>query len=465
MSEAFHKHKDVFLLTAVSALLIFYKLGEKSLTTWDEILYAQMAKEMLIRGDWLTPYLNHIPWFDKPPFYTGLTAFFYSFFGINEVSARLLSALSGVATVVVTYLFSRKMFSRTEAIVASVVLLSSLHFLNHARLAMTDVTLTFFITLSLYFFCLGFENSKYYLAMGFAISAALLTKGIAGGVVYFIIGLTLFFSKRLHIFKNRYFLTGVLISILIPMSWFLYEYARFGEALTDLMLKGHLARIGQVVDDHYGSWLSYVNVIFYKGKLWGGAALACFGFFLIRELFSPKKDFRFVLLLSWAFCVLVLFSLSKTKLHWYIMPIYPPLFMLFATAVCQLRHIIPTISVIPAKAGIYIIPVFSMVFLLYYQISRPNKFNENTNALAKRAALHLKMLKKPGERVFVVGPLEQRVFLFYADVVTENGDPLTVAHPPSGWVVAYQSDEFLKEYLDPRYALRDEIEGVKFFYR
>jgi len=91
-------------------------------------------------------------------------------------------------------------------------------------------------------------------------------------------------------------------------------------------------------------------------------------------------------------------------------------------------------------------------------------------------------LKKPDEKVFVVGPLEERVFLFYADTVVENGNAIVIPNtetvipsaallgaardlPPPGWVIAYQSDDFLKSYIKGRYALKNEIEGVKFFHR
>lgn len=462
MPEKYNKHKDILFLAVISSFLIFYKLGEKSLTTWDEILYAQMAKEMFMGGDWLTPTLNGMLRFEKPPLCTGVTAFFYSLFGISEFSARLLSALSGVATVLITYLFSRKMFSRVAAIAASVVLLSSLHFFNHAKLGMMDVPLTFFITLSLYFFYLGFERQSYYLAMGFAASAAFLTKGISGGVLFFVIGLTLLFSKpkvQSSVLKDKYFILGIFISLSLPAIWLLYEYARFGEILISSFFGENISRIGQALDSHQGTWFSYINTVFYKGKLWGGIALLLSGYLLVVQFFSKERDFRFGFLLSWIFTVLIIFSAAKTKLHWYIMPIYPPLFMLFSAG-CR--------KIFKKERWLYALPILSLIFLLYYQISRPNKFNSDSNALAKRAALHFKTLKKPTaqrNKLFIVGPLEHQVFLFYADAIAEHETPLKETEPPSGWVIGYQDKDFLKEYVEGKYQLVDEMEGVQFFYR
>ncbi len=456
MPHKYDKYKDILFLAAISSLLIFYKLGEESLTTWDEILYAQMAKEMFRAGDWLTPTLNGWLRFEKPPFCTGATAFFYSLFGINEFSARLFSALSAIATVLITYLFSRKMFSRVEAMAASLVLLSSIHFFNHAKLGMMDVPVTFFITISLYFFYLGFERERYYLAMGFAASAALLTKGIAGGVLFFVMGLILLFSKRWGVLKNKYFILGIFISVALPAIWLLYEYARFGEILISSFFGENISRIGLALDSHHGTWFSYINTIFYKGKLWGGIALLLAGYLLVVQLFSKERDFRFIFLLSWIFTIFVIFSAAKTKLHWYIMPIYPPLFILFSAGCRQ---------IFKKERWLYALPVLSLIFLLYYQISHPNKFNNNSNALAKRAALHFNMLKKPQDKLFIVGPLEHQVFLFYADAIAEHETPLKATEPPSGWVIGYLDKDFLKKYVEGKYELVDEMEGIQFFYR
>lgn len=450
------RYKDILFIAAVSSLFIFYRLGEKSLTTWDEVLYAQMAKEMFRGGDWLTPTLNGMPRFEKPPFCTGITALFYLLFGISELSARLLSALSGVATVLITYLFSRKLFSRVEGIVASLILLSSIHFFNHAKLGMMDLPLTFFVTLALFFFYLGFEKRGYFLAMGGAAAAAFLTKGIAGGIIFFVIGLILLFSKRWAVLRNKYFMAGLFISILLPAIWLAYEYVRFGDILISSFFGENISRIGQALDSHQGTWFSYLNTVFYKGKLWGGIALLFAGYLSVRQFFSKEKDFRLIFLLSWIFTVLIIFSFSKTKLHWYIMPIYPPLFMLFAAA-CR--------SIFRKERWLYSLPILSLLFLGYYQISHPNKFNSDSNALAKRVALHFKTLKKPGDKLFIVGPLEHQVFLFYADAIAEHEPPLKETNPPSGWVIGYRDKDFLKEYVEGKYALVDEIEGVRFFHR
>src|SRR3989338_2329537 len=101
------KSTDLWCLVFLSAIFIFFKLGSKSLTTFDEIFYAQFSKEMFANGNWLTPMSGGHPEFDKPPLYMCLTAMAYHLFGVNEWATRLFSALAGIGTLLVVYLFSR----------------------------------------------------------------------------------------------------------------------------------------------------------------------------------------------------------------------------------------------------------------------------------------------------------------------------------------------------------------------
>jgi len=82
-------------------------LGGGSLAAWDEAIYAQVSKEMVQGGDWLTPHWEYTVWFEKPPLFMWITALFYRLFGVSEFWTRMPSALSGVALVGVTYLIGK----------------------------------------------------------------------------------------------------------------------------------------------------------------------------------------------------------------------------------------------------------------------------------------------------------------------------------------------------------------------
>ncbi len=76
------------VLISLSTITLFYSLGEQLLRTWDESIYAEVAKEMLTRHSWWTLSWNFEPWVDKPPLFMWLTALLYRFFGVSETSSR-----------------------------------------------------------------------------------------------------------------------------------------------------------------------------------------------------------------------------------------------------------------------------------------------------------------------------------------------------------------------------------------
>jgi len=169
------KKTDLLFLLFISTLFIFYNLGAMTLTTFDEVLYGQSAKEMMLNGVWLTPYLNGEVWFDKPPLYMMVTIFFYKLFGVSEMTARLFSALCGVGSILIIYALGSKLYSRKVGLISAVLLLSSVHFFNYTRLATVDMALSFFILATLYAYCVGGGT---FIIMGFALAGALMTKSL-----------------------------------------------------------------------------------------------------------------------------------------------------------------------------------------------------------------------------------------------------------------------------------------------
>jgi 4-amino-4-deoxy-L-arabinose transferase-like glycosyltransferase len=142
------------------------KLGYGSLASWDEAIYGTSARELSRSSNWLDLTYGGIPWFDKPPLNMWVTAFFYKLFGIGEFSVRLFSALCGIGTVLVTYLFASRLFSRWIGFLSALVLVSSSHYLHFARFGQLDSPLTFFISSALYFFWMGRERNRYFIFSG-----------------------------------------------------------------------------------------------------------------------------------------------------------------------------------------------------------------------------------------------------------------------------------------------------------
>src|SRR5918997_5425030 len=102
----------ISLLVLIATFSLLWKLGTGSLAAWDEAIYAQVSKEIVQSGDWLTLRWEYQPWFEKPPLFMWITALFYSLFGVGEFWARVPSALSGIALVAVTYLIGKYRYGK-----------------------------------------------------------------------------------------------------------------------------------------------------------------------------------------------------------------------------------------------------------------------------------------------------------------------------------------------------------------
>ena len=124
----------------------------------DEPRYASTARDMVLNGNWIVPHFNGVPRINKPPLFYWTIAISYKLFGINEFSARLPSALAAIGTVLITYLWGKRLEDRKNGFWAGMVLMASPLFFLISRLCITDMMLTFFVCSSLYLFLSNIRN-------------------------------------------------------------------------------------------------------------------------------------------------------------------------------------------------------------------------------------------------------------------------------------------------------------------
>ena len=310
--------------------LTFFKLGSLLLFDVDEAVFSEATREMLETGDFISPTYNYEPRYDKPILFYWLMSLSYSLFGITEFGARFVSALLGLGLIGTTYQFVRYLKGRRTALISSLILLLNLEFFIYSHSAVTDMTLCFFITSSLYSFFLAEstgDNRWLYLS---SISAALavLTKGIIGLLFPGAIALIYLVAAGragyiLTILRPRY----LLLFFGVAAPWFIAEYAIKGaEFYEEFIVKHHFKRYTDVVSSHSGPIYYYVIhlliaffpwVVFlpagliaaFKGVRWGSLSTA-----------SEKLPlFCFI----WFLFVFIFFSISGTKLPNYIFPLFP----------------------------------------------------------------------------------------------------------------------------------------------
>ena len=409
MNAYISKDRIFWALLIFASIYILGNIGAGSLTTWDEAVYANISRNILKTDDWVVMYDGGRPWFDKPPLYMWGTAIFYNIFGINEFSTRLTSGIFGLATVLLVYLFIRKFYNQATALLASMLLLAAPHYLNYAKMGMMDATLTFFITLMIFLFRLGQEKPRYLFWSGITLLFAYLTKGFAaiGGPAA--IFLYCLFSKNLRLLVKREFAAGILISIFAIFIWHLSQYLSAGpHAISDYFGFHIFKRTTTALEGHTGGFNFYQKVVFNKNIPW--SIIFYPSLLYIVWIAIKDKDKNAALLIAWALAIFTIYTIVKTKLHWYIIPIYPALAI--SSAVFLERFF-------KNKALRLILLVILATMLIQIPISRAFKldFNHDTKA----AGQYANMLQNKGAKVYLYKMDDNKEIFYFRDIPLLTG--------------------------------------------
>ena len=185
-------------LLVLCCLLFFFRLGVPGLTDPDEGRYAEIAREMLVLKDYLTPHLNFLPYLEKPPLVYWLTAISLTLGGLNEWAARAIPALSAVGGVLAVYWLAAKLWGSRTAFLAGMVTATSSGYFLLARILTLDMSLTCFMTWGIGLAYLAVRNqARHYLPWAYlALGLAVLTKGPVGVVLPALIFLVWFLARK-----------------------------------------------------------------------------------------------------------------------------------------------------------------------------------------------------------------------------------------------------------------------------
>ena len=169
---------DALLIAGFCAFLFFYGMGQFGLIGADEPRYAQVAREMLERHDWITPVLGGHPWLEKPPLYYWQAMLAYSVFGVSDVAARIPSAIDATLLVIAVYLFFRR-FRRGVEVDAALITASCAGVIGYAHAASMDMALAAAFSIGMLAWWAWRESGKrIYLALFYVCMAlGMLAKG------------------------------------------------------------------------------------------------------------------------------------------------------------------------------------------------------------------------------------------------------------------------------------------------
>lgn len=319
----------IFLLL-ITAFAFLYGLGGAPLFDLDEGAFSEATRQMFVRGDFISPYVNHQPRFDKPILIYWLQAPSVWLFGVNEFAFRLPSALAAVLWVSVVYRFVAEKMDRTTALVAGIITATSLGVLGIGRAATADAVLNLLIVATMLDIFRYYQQRRSivlyraFLWMGLGI----LTKGPVAILIPLAVSLMFFSWKREFgaWLKAVFNPVGLTIMLAVALPWYVIQYGREGDAfIQGFFFKHNLQRFKSPMENHGGGLFYYALVIPLMVLPYTTLLLATFG--RIRE---GLRDERLLFLWIWFFFVFVFFSFSGTKLPHYVLYGLTPMFILMA---------------------------------------------------------------------------------------------------------------------------------------
>jgi 4-amino-4-deoxy-L-arabinose transferase-like glycosyltransferase len=312
------------------ALVWFGTLDYRRLVKPDEGRYAEIAREMAVSGDWLTPRLDGLKYFEKPPLQYWATAAAYDAFGENEWTARLWTGLTGFLGILLAAFTARRLFGPTAGLVAAATLASSLLYHLMGHFSSLDMGLAFFLEVAVCGFLLAQEGNRNWMLLAWTgLALAVLSKGIValvltGGTIVLYSLLTRDWSP----WRRFDFLRGLPLFLLIAAPWFVAvsdanpEFARF------FFIHEHFERFLTKVHHRYQPAWYFIPILLLGALPWTTLAVQAAGQAWPRRAMPEFQARRFLLL--WCVVVFGFFSASSSKLPSYILPIFPALALLLA---------------------------------------------------------------------------------------------------------------------------------------
>jgi 4-amino-4-deoxy-L-arabinose transferase-like glycosyltransferase len=328
-----------WILILASAALFYLPLGSRALWNSDEGRYAEIAREMLELKDWISPHLNYVLYFEKPPLMYWLTAASLAVFGQNEFAARFWCATFGLFTVCITYLLGKHWKGERAGLLAGGILATSLLFFVLTQFLVLDMALTFWLTLALYAASrmlmerLPDKVKRYTDLLALAMAGGILTKGLVALVFpVLVLALTVAYTRLWGQARKMSWQPAFILTLFITAPWFVVVSVKHPIFPYFFFIHEHVARFLTTVHHRTEPFYFFIVALlagFFPWTVFLPAALAAA---FKHHGIQMKRDPVLALLVIWSMFVLLFFSVSQSKLVGYILPVFPALALVVAGA-------------------------------------------------------------------------------------------------------------------------------------
>lgn len=334
--------RDLAVLALIFGALFLFRLGSAPLGEPDEGRYAEIPREMVATGDWVTPRLDGVDYFEKPPLVYWMTASCLEIFGGSEWSMRLPAALFGIGGVLATYAAGRRIYGRRAGMMGAVALGTSTLYFGLARILVLDGAVAVLMSATLFCFILGIREEpgcrRRWLFYGLYASSALatMTKGPIGflvtGAVMFLWLLLMDQWKRL---RPLHLPSGVLVFLAIALPWHLLAASRNPSWAHFYFIHENWERFTTTEHGRTGPWWYFVPIVILGLFPWTGFLWSALREKLAGGWTRRGENAEAWFLAIWAAFIFVFFSKSQSKLPGYILPVFPPLAVLIGAGLAD----------------------------------------------------------------------------------------------------------------------------------
>jgi 4-amino-4-deoxy-L-arabinose transferase-like glycosyltransferase len=318
-------------LILVFALAWFGTLEQRRLINPDEGRYSEIPREMVATGDWLTPRLNGLKYFEKPALQYWATATAFTVFGEHHWTARLWPALTGFLGILATAFATARLFGLQAGLIAGAVLAGSVLWNVIGHVNTLDMGVSFFLAAAVFALCLGQrddasqrESRRWQDGAWILLALAILSKGLIGLVLpaATVVAYALWERDWGFILRIRPF-RGLLILLAITAPWFIAVSLANPEFAHFFFIHEHFERFLTKAHGRYQPMWYFIPILLIGMLPWLGSLVQGIAAGFRRDAGRRFQPRRF--LLVWAVLVFVFFSASSSKLASYILPIFPAL--------------------------------------------------------------------------------------------------------------------------------------------